>query len=146
MTYTSSPRFAIEGETTNASSIFVAEPAVAYPDVYRGCGILWFDDGPKSAAEFSRGDQRSAVRDRVLLQGEMGTCGGVSGALQEESLPSAEERDGARAHAEGEHGDAAVSHDRRRPLGLSRDHRIQERGHGQRQFRELRHHQAAISG
>src|ERR1051325_8294453 len=70
--------------------------------------------------------ERSAVRDRVLLQGEMGACRGIPGALQEKSLSGVEKGDGAGPHAEGEYGDAAVPHDGRQPLGLSRDHRFQE--------------------
>src|SRR4029077_1175471 len=70
----------------------------------------------------ARARNRQAFRGRILLQGEVGTCGRVSAAVQEEPLSAAEEtsRDG--PHAQGLDGPAALPYDRRRALGLSRDH------------------------
>src|SRR5208337_414016 len=69
---------------------------------------------------------RQALRYRVLLQGQVGTCGRVSAVIQEEPLPAAEEAGGNGTHAQGLDGPAALPHDRRRALGLSRDHRVQK--------------------
>src|SRR6266496_97911 len=69
---------------------------------------------------------RQALCGRVLLQSQVGLCRRVPSALQEEPLPAAEEagRDG--THAEGLDGPAALPYDRRRALGLSCHHRLQE--------------------
>src|SRR5215469_2857682 len=123
------------GGTTNALSYFFAESPIRRDGVGGGCNPLRRHIWRESATKHGSRGKGPAVRDRVLLQGEMGTCGGVSGALQEESLSGAKEGNGTRAHAESEHGDAALPHDGRRALGLSRNHRVQERGHRQRQFR-----------
>src|SRR5205807_5401816 len=74
---------------------------------------------------------RQALCGRVLLQNEMGACRRVSQAVQEESLSFAEKagRDG--TDAEGLDGSAALSHARGWPLGLSRDHRLQECNRGE---------------
>src|SRR3981189_2675376 len=73
-----------------------------------------------------RAGNRQAFRGRILLQGQVGTCGRISAALQEEPLPAAEETGGDGPHAQGLDGPAALSLNRRRTLGLSRDHRVQE--------------------
>src|SRR5882762_8356778 len=73
-----------------------------------------------------RAGNRQAFRGRILLQGQVGTCRRVSAAVQEEPLPAAEEADGDGPHAQGLDGPAALPYDRRRALGLSRDHRVQE--------------------
>src|SRR5271157_65132 len=73
-----------------------------------------------------RARNRQALRYRVLLQGQVGTCGRVSAVIQEEPLPAAEEAGGNGTHAQGLDGPAALPHDRRRALGLSRDHRVQK--------------------
>src|ERR1700675_916798 len=67
-----------------------------------------------------------AFRGRILLQSEVGTCRRVAAAVQEEPLPAAEETGGDGPHAQGLDGPAALPYDRRRALGLSRDHRVQE--------------------
>src|SRR6266704_21763 len=69
---------------------------------------------------------RQGLRRRILLQGEVGTRGRIPAALQEEPLPAAEETSRNGPHAQGLDGPAALSHDRRWALGLSRDHRVQE--------------------
>src|SRR6266849_2886553 len=69
---------------------------------------------------------RQALRGRILLQGEVGIRGRISAAVQEKPLPAAEEAGGDGPHAQGLDGPAALPHYRRRALGLSRDHRVQE--------------------
>src|SRR5215472_18821762 len=130
MTYTAGLRFdpGWRGRGQNASSNFFAEPAISRVDVGGGCNALRRHIWRESATKRGSRGKRPALRDRVLLQGEMGPRRRVSGALQEESLSGAEERDGTRAHAKSEHGDAALPYDGRRALGLSRDHSLQERG------------------
>src|SRR5215472_7947367 len=113
-------------ETTYAPSNFIADPAASHPGACGGCHRLRVDFVRKSAAKRGWRHKGSTLHRRVLLQGEVGTRRGVSRAFQEKSLSGAQERDGTRTHAEGEYGDAAVSHDRRQPLGLSRDDRFQE--------------------
>src|ERR1700675_860835 len=71
-----------------------------------------------------RRDKRRAIRGGVLLQGEMGTCGGVSYAVQEKSLPGAEEGDRAGAYLAGKHGCATAAQHRRWAMGLPGDHRV----------------------
>src|SRR5436305_9770329 len=146
MTYTAGLSFDSRWEeTTNARSNFFAEQAISRDDIGGGGDCLRGGDRRERRAKRGRRGKGPAVRDRVLLQSEMGPRGRVSRALQEKSLSGAEERDGTRGQAKSNHGDAALSHDRRRALGLPRDHRVQERGRRQRQFRQLRHHQAALS-
>src|SRR5271170_6730332 len=67
-----------------------------------------------------------AICDRILLQGQVGTCRRVSAALQEEPLPAAAKAGGNGPPAQGLDGPAALPYDRRRALGLSRDYRVQE--------------------
>src|SRR5215472_5470970 len=113
-------------ETTDALANFIRDPTASHHGVCGGWHPLRVDLGRESAAKRGCRREGSTLRGRVLLQGEVGTCRGVSRAFQEKSLSGAEERDGTRTHAEGEYADAAVSHDRRQPLGLSRDDRFQE--------------------
>src|ERR1700687_2114127 len=74
----------------------------------------------------ARTRNRQAFRGRILLQGQMGACRRVSAVVQEEPLPAAEKAGGDGPHAQGLDGPAPLPHDRRRALGLSRDHRVQE--------------------
>src|ERR1700730_9748874 len=69
---------------------------------------------------------RQAFRGRILLQSQVGTCRRVPAAVQEKPLSTAEEAGGDGPHAQGLDGPAALPYDRRRTLGLSRDHRVQE--------------------
>src|ERR1700686_766389 len=77
---------------------FYAGPAMQ-PASLRRPATEWHD----------RRDKRRAIRGGILLQGEMGTCGGVSYAVQEKSLPGAKEGDRAGTHIAGEHGCAKAA-------------------------------------
>src|SRR5216683_5339431 len=65
-------------------------------------------------------NRRQAVCRRVLLQSQVGTRRRISEAVQEESLSRAEERNGDGKNHESLDGSAALSHHRRRPMGLPR--------------------------
>src|SRR5207249_12115239 len=80
-------------ETTYAPSNFIAGPAVSHHGVRGGCHPLRVDLGHNGTAKRHGRRKRATLCDRVLLQGEVGPCGGVSGALQKKSLSAAEERD-----------------------------------------------------
>src|SRR6266704_3583114 len=62
-----------------------------------------------TAKQNGRRRKGAAVRYRILLQGEMGPRRRIPHALQEKPLSGAQERDGTRAHAESNHGNAEVS-------------------------------------
>src|SRR5260370_26653802 len=85
-----------------------------------------FDSASNVSPRPVRIRNRQALRGRILLQGEVGICRRVFAAVQKEPLPTAEEAGGDGPHAQGLDGPAALPHDRRRALGLSRDHRVQE--------------------
>src|SRR6266496_6793369 len=113
-----------------------------------GAGGAAMADRNRRSSAAGRGGgrtERATICGGVLLQGEMGSRRRIPGALQEKPLSGSEKRNRAGPHVEGKHDRAALSHDRRRPLGLPRDDCFQKRGHRQRQFRQLRHHQAALS-
>ena len=79
----------------------------------------------RSATEWrDRGDKRRTLCGGILLQDQMGTCGGISYAVQEKSLPGAEERDGDGTHLACEHDRASSTQHRRRAMGLPGDHRV----------------------
>src|SRR5437870_10146026 len=80
-------------ETTYAPSNFIAGPAVSHHGVRGGCHPLRVDLGHNGTAKRHGRRKRATLCDRVLLQGEVGPCGGVSGALQKKSLSAAEERE-----------------------------------------------------
>src|ERR1700681_1058570 len=71
-------------------------------------------------------DKGRGVRGGILLQGQMGTCGGIPYAVQETSFPGAEERDGTGSNLARKHGCAAAAQHRRRAMGLPSDHRVYE--------------------
>src|SRR5450755_1755205 len=86
-----------------------------------------------------------ALRGRILLQGEVGVCRRVSAAVQEKPLPAAAKAGGDGAHAQGLDGPAALPHDRRRTLGLSCDHCVQELHSCQRTVRRRHAEEATLA-
>src|SRR2546429_4476699 len=74
-------------ETTYAPSNFIAGPAVSHHGVRGGCHPLRVDLGHNGTAKRHGRRKRATLCDRVLLQGEVGPCGGVSGALQKNHYP-----------------------------------------------------------
>src|SRR5450756_1035260 len=104
---------------------------------------------PDSVASLTAGTTRTrnrqTLRRRILLQGQVGTRRRVSAAVQEEPLPAAEEAGGDGPPAQGLDGPAALPHDRRRALGLPRDHRVQELGGGERAVRRRHAEKAALA-
>src|SRR5262249_48135495 len=82
----------------------------------------------------------------VLLQGEVGACGGVFDTVQEESFADTEERDRDGADSEGDDGVAAVSRDGRWAMGLPGDDHVQERGDCERQFRQQHDRETVVCG
>src|SRR6266478_2638687 len=106
-------------ENTNAHLNFKKTELARDCSARAGGTALVIDNWSRCAAKRNGGGRkRTAVRDRVLLQGEVGPRGRISSAFQEESLPGSEKRDRVGAHAEGEHDRSTLSHDRRRTVGL----------------------------
>src|SRR4051794_26596795 len=68
-----------------------------------------------------------ALHGRVLLQDEVGFSGRVLALIQEEPLPDFEAADRNGAHRARGDARAGKPYDRRCALGLSCDHRLQER-------------------
>src|SRR5260370_40699033 len=98
-------------ESTNAHLNFKKTELARDCGARAGGATLVIDKWSRSAAKRNgRGRKRTAVRDRVLLQSEVGPRGRIPGAFQEEPLPGSEKRDRAGAHAKGEHDCSALSH------------------------------------
>src|SRR6516162_4114523 len=74
-------------ETTYGLGNFIRDPTASHHGVCGGCHPLRVDLGCKSAAKRGCRREGSTLRGRVLLQGEVGTCRGVSDAFQEKSYP-----------------------------------------------------------
>src|SRR5262245_12701812 len=80
-----------------------------------------------AAGERPGGAGGSALRRRVLLQGEMGLRRRIHPTLQEEPLAGLEETNRGRPNRERQDREAPLPFDRGRALGLSRHYRFQKR-------------------
>ena len=92
--------------------------------------IVGLPVGTSAQATTSASVGRQALRRRVLLQSQVGIRGRIHHAIQEEPLSATAEAGGNGPNAKSVRGDTALSHHRRRTLGLPRHHRLQERRHG----------------
>src|SRR5205823_3087931 len=86
------------------------------------------DTGSERRPRGAAGGLDGAVRGGVLLQGSLGFRRRVHPAVQEEPFSGPEAPDRARPRAAGHRGGTTLSRHRGRPLGLSRDDRVEERG------------------
>src|SRR6266849_7634051 len=81
-------------ERTNANPNLKGKAAARDGGAWAGSASLVVNHRSCSeAGRYSRRKKRSTLRDRVLLQNQMGPCRRIPGALQEEPLPGSEKRD-----------------------------------------------------